>query len=117
MARPAAPTPPPSRGDVWDVAFPRIGDHPAVAVTTNALRGQPSSVASVLVRGTPGPSTTHVELGPSAGLTRYPVRYANTTDVHTVPVSRCRAFRGRLSPDELARLEGSLALVLGLPSR
>ena len=32
------PSPPPFRGDVWDVVFPRIGTHPAIAMTTNALR-------------------------------------------------------------------------------
>ena len=117
MPRPPEPTPPPFRRDVWDVTFPRIGTHPAVALTTNALRGRLSSVTVVLITGRPGPSTTHVELGPSAGLTRYKVSYANVTDVHTVRVARCRTFRGRLTPDEMALLEDSLALVLGLPSR
>ena len=117
MLRPPAPAPPPFRGDVWDVAFPRIGMHPAVALTTNALRGRLSSVTVVLITGSPGPSTTHVGLGPSAGLTRYPASYANVTDVHTVPVARCRTFRGRLAPEEMELLEDSLALALGLPSR
>ncbi len=117
MPRPPAPNPPPFRGDVWDVVFPRIGTHPAVALTTNALRGRLSSVTVVLVTGSQGPSTTHVKLGPSAGLTRYPVSYANVTGVHTVPVARCRTLRGRLTPDDMELLEDSLALVLGLPSR
>lgn len=117
MPRPHEPTPPPFRGDVWDVAFPRIGAHPAVSLTTNALRGRLSSVTVVLVTGTPGPRATHVELGPSSGLTRYPASYANVTDVHTVPVTRCRTFRGRLSPTELTEVEEALALVLGLPVR
>jgi mRNA interferase MazF len=102
---------------VWDVAFPRIGPHPAVALTTNALRGRLSSVTVVLITGTAGPPATHVELGPAAGLTRYPTSYANVTDVHTVPVARFRTFRGRLTADELERLEDSVALVLGLPPR
>ena len=109
------PEPPPYRGDVWDVAFPRIGEHPAVAVTTNALRGRLSSVTVVLVTGNEGPPMTHVVLDESAGLTKYPVSYANVTDLHTIPAARCRRFRGRLSPEELRRLEASLALVLGLP--
>ena len=117
MPRPPDPTPPPFRGDVWDVAFPRIGTHPAVALTTNALRGRLSSVTVAVVTGTRGPSTTHVELGPSAGLTKYPVSYANVTDLHTVPIARCRTFRGRLAPREMELLEDSLALVLGLPAR
>ena len=117
MPRPPAPTPPPFRGDVWDIAFPRIGTHPAVALTTNALRGRLSSVTVVLITGSQGPSTTHVELGPAAGLTRYAVSYANVTDVHTVPVASARMFRGRLIPDEMELLEDSLALVLGLPPR
>ncbi len=117
MARPTVPAPPPFRGDVWDVSFPRIGSHPAVALTTNALRGRLSSVTVVLITGTQGPTTTHVELGPSAGLTKYPVSYANVTDLHTVPVASCRTFRGRLAPREMELLEDSLALVLGLPAR
>lgn len=111
------PTPPPFRGDVWDVVFPRIGTHPAVALTTNALRGRLSSVTVALITGTHGPRTTHVELGPSAGLTKYPISYANVTDLHTVPVTRCRTFRGRLAAREMEQLEDSLALVLGLPAR
>jgi mRNA-degrading endonuclease toxin of MazEF toxin-antitoxin module len=110
------PDPPPYRGDVWDVAFPRIGDHPAVALTTNALRGRLSSVTVALVTGREGPPMTHVELDESAGLTKYPVSYANVTDLHTVPVTRCRRFRGRLSASEMGKVTESLALVLGLPS-
>ena len=109
------PEPPPYRGDVWDVAFPGIGGHPAVAVTTNALRGRLSSVTVVLVTGTEGPAMTHVELDESVGLTRYPTSYANVTDLHTVPVTRCRRFRGRISVGELSKVESALALVLGLP--
>ncbi len=116
MPRPSDPSPPPFRGDVWDVAFPRIGTHPAVALT-NALRGRLTSLTVVLVTGTPGLTATHVELGPSAGLTRDHVSYANVTDLHTVPVARCRTFRGRLAPSEMELLEHSLALVLGLPVR
>lgn len=114
--RETRPEPPPFRGDVWDVEFPRIGDHPAVALTTNALRGRISSVTVVLITGTEGPSATHVELDSSVGLTRYPVSYANVTDVHTVPVARCRRFRGRLSDAEMAQLESALAVVLGFSS-
>ena len=109
------PEPPPFRGDVWDVAFPGIGAHPAVALTTNALRGRLSTVTVVLVTGTPGPALTHVSLGPAAGLTKYDISYANVTDLHTVPVQRCRQLRGRLSADQMGSLESALALVLGLP--
>ena len=101
---------------MWDVAFPRIGTHPAVALTTNALRGRLSTVTVALVTGNRGPSATHIELGPSAGLTRYAASYANVTDVHPVPIERFRKFRGRLAPSEMLVLEDSLALVLGLPS-
>ena len=111
------PEPPPYRGDVWDVAFPRVGDHPAVALTTNALRGRLSSVTVVLITGSEGPAVTHVELDSAAGLTRYPVSYANVTDLHTVPTARCRRFRGRLSDSEMGRIEEALALALGLPPR
>ena len=50
-------------------------------------------------------------------MTKYHVSYANVTDLHTVPVARCRTFRGRLAPSEMEPLEDSLALVLGLPVR
>lgn len=98
------------------MAFPRIGEHPAVALTTNALRGRLSSVTVVLITGTQGPTFTHVELDSSSGLSRYPVSYANATDIHTVPVARCRRFRGRLSDDEMLRVEEAVQLVLGLPT-
>ena len=39
-----------------------------------------------------GPTTTHVELVPSAGLTKVYVSYANVTDLHTVPVALCSTF-------------------------
>ncbi len=111
------PEPAPFRGDVWDVALPRIGEHPAVAVTTNALRGRISSVTVVLITGSEGPAVTHIQLDSSAGLTRYPASYANVTDLHTVPVTRCRRFRGRLSDSEMGMVGEALALVLGLPPR
>lgn len=114
--RPPRPEPPPFRGDVWDVAFPAgVGEHPAVALTVNALRGRISSVTVVLITGTQGPVATHVRLDETAGLTRYPASYANVLDVYTVPIVRCRRFRGRLAPSEMARVEQCLALVLGLP--
>jgi mRNA-degrading endonuclease toxin of MazEF toxin-antitoxin module len=94
MPRLPDPSPPPFRGDVWDVVFPRIGAHPAVAMTTNALRGRLSSVTVVLVTGAPGPAATHVELGPSAGLTKSQVGYANVTDLHTVPVASASMTSG-----------------------
>jgi mRNA-degrading endonuclease toxin of MazEF toxin-antitoxin module len=40
----------------------------------------------------------------------------NVTDLHTVPVTRCRRFRGRLSAGEMGKIAESLALVVGLSS-
>ena len=49
-------------------------------------------------------------------MTKVQVSYANVTDLHTVPVARCRTFRGRLAPREMELLEDAFALVLGLPA-
>ncbi len=105
----------PLRGEVWDVRFPApVGDHPAVVVAANALRPRLSAVTVVLVTGTAGPSETHVRLDREAGVTRHDESYANSTDLHTVPLSRFRRRRGLLSPDELVAVEEALRLVLDL---
>lgn len=105
----------PLRGEVWDVRFPApVGSHPAVILTVNVLRGRLSSVTVVLVTGSSGPQATHVPLDADAGVTMYPLSYVNATDLHTVPVSRCRRRRGLLAPGEMVRVEAALRLVLGL---
>lgn len=109
------PTLVPLRGEVWDVRFPApIGDHPAIVLTTNALIGRLSAVTIALVTGTAGPAQTHVVIDAEAGLTQYPVSYANATDLHTVPLARFRRRRGMLSGTELDTLSQAVRLALSL---
>ncbi len=113
MPQTAAPLP--LRGEVWDVRFPPpVGEHPAVVMAANVLRARLSAVSVVLVTGTPGPSSTHVELDADAGMSGHPVSYANATDLHTVPLSRFQRRRGLLDGNELQRLEDAVRLVLDL---
>jgi mRNA interferase MazF len=110
-----ATAPLPLRGEVWTVRFPPpVGEHPAVVVAANVLRPRLSAVTVVLVTGTRGPESTHVELDADAGTSGRLVSYANATDLHTVPLSRFRRRRGLLSGTELGRLEDAVRLVLDL---
>lgn len=105
----------PLRGEVWDVFFPPpLGDHPVAILTSNALISRLSAVTVAVITGTEGPAVTHVALDADSGVTRYPVSWANTTDLHTVPLSRLRRRRGLLSAGEMERIEGCLRAVLVL---
>lgn len=104
----------PLRGEVWDAHPPRIGAHPVVILSINELRRRLSAVSVVLVTGTDGPRSTHVPLGPDAGLDRYDESYANVTDLHTIPLAACRRRRGLLSPAELETIGDAVRTVLGL---
>jgi mRNA interferase MazF len=104
----------PLRGEVWDVRLPRVGDHPAVVVSINALNARLSSVVVAVVTGTEGPAPTHVPLTGDAGLTRYDVSYINATDLHALDKARLRRRRGLLHPVELARLEAAIRVYLGV---
>lgn len=105
----------PIRGEVWEAHFPPpIGPHSVVILTSNALIPRISALTVALVTGTLGPSTTHVALDEAAGVTKYPVSWANATDLHAVPRSRLRHRRGRLAPSELDALESCLRAVLVL---
>lgn len=106
--------PGPLRGEVWDAAMPRVGDHPVVILTINALLQRLSATTAVLVTGTPGPRSTHIPLGPDAGLTRYDESYAVATELHNVPLATLRAQRGRLSLGELRALEDAVRIAHGL---
>jgi mRNA interferase MazF len=112
---PASGNPIPLRGEVWDVFFPPpLGDHPVVVLTSNALISRLGAVTVAIVTGTEGPAVTHVPLDADAGVTKYPVSWANATDLHTVPRSRLRRRRGLVSARELERIEGCLRAVLVL---
>lgn len=106
--------PEPLRGEVWDVAFPGFGVHPAVVVSVNALNSRLGHVVVLPATGTAGPSLTHIPLGTDAGPTRYPESYVDITGVQAVARGRCRRRRGLLAPSELARIEGQLRVYLGL---
>ena len=105
---------PPLRGEVWDVGLPRVGAHPCVVLTVNALAGRVSEVTVAMTTGTLGPRVTRIPVGGDSGLTRYAESYIDATNVHTVPLARFRRRRGRLSMAEMAGLEEALRLVLGL---
>lgn len=102
------------RGEVWDVALPRIGPHPGVVLTVSALQARLSEVTVVMITGTPGPRTTHFPIDLAAGVTKYAESYVNTTSIHTVPIRCLRRRRGSLHPAELAAVAEAVRLVLGL---
>jgi len=104
----------PLRGEVWDVRFPFVGEHPAVILTINSMISRLNSVTVAVVTGTAGPTPTHVPLDAEAGLTGYDVSYANATDLHSVHRGRLRRRRGRLHLAEMQRLESAIRTYLGL---
>ena len=104
----------PLRAEVWDARLARIGEHPVIILTINRLRTRLSSVTVVLVTGTPGPHSTHIPLGPDAGVAKYAESYANATELYTIPTATCRRRRGLLDRAELSAVEDALSVVLGL---
>jgi mRNA interferase MazF len=102
------------RAEVWDVGLPRIGAHPCVVLTVNALSARVSEVTVAMITGTDGPRSTRIPVAADAGLTRYDESYVDAMSVHTVPLKRFQKRRGRLSPVELTTVENALRLVLGL---
>lgn len=103
------------RGDVWDVQFPRpIGPRPCVILTTNPLISRLGAITVAEVTGTPGPSSTHVEVDPESGLTGRERSWVNATGIHTVPKGKLRRHRGRLSPTEARRVDEAVRVYLDL---
>ncbi len=100
--------PEPLCGEVWDVAFPGPGVHPAVVLSVNALNSRLGHVVVLPVTGTSGPSLTHIPLGADAG------PHVDVTGVQAVARGRCRRRRGLLAPSEMSRIEGQLRVYLGL---
>lgn len=94
--------------------MPRVGMHPVVVLTINVLLQRLSSTTAVLVTGTAGPRSTHVPLGPEAGLTRHPESYAVATELHNVPLQALRRRRGRMERAELRALEDAIRVAHGL---
>ena len=106
--------PEPLRGEVWDVAFPGFGVHPAVVMSVHTLNSRLGHVVVLPFTGTSGPSLTHIPLGAEAGLTRYDESYVEITGVQAVARGRCRRRRGLLAPSKMTRIEGQLRVYLGL---
>ena len=106
----------PMRGEVWDVAIPRIGPHLAVVLTINELRGRFHETTVALVTGTSGPRLTHIPVGPDSGLTKYNESYVNVTNLFSIPTSRFRVRRGLLHRKEMNAVESGIRLTLGLGS-
>jgi mRNA interferase MazF len=102
------------RAEVWGCAVPRVGPHPVVILTVNRIAEPLSAVTVALVTGSAGPATTHVRIGPEAGLTKYDESYVNCADLHTVDKSNLRRRLGRLAPVEMRTVESNLRGVLGL---
>lgn len=102
------------RGEIWDVAFSDVGEHPAVVMSANALNVRLGHVAVIPVTGTRGPTLTHIPLTPETGLTRYPESYADVTALQPVARTDLLGRRGRLNLAELERLETQLRTYLGL---
>jgi mRNA interferase MazF len=106
--------PEPLRGEVWNVAFPGFGVHPAVVLSVNAMNSRLGHVVVLPVTGTAGPAQTHIALGADAGLTLYDESYVDVTAVQAMARGRCRRRRGLLAPSEMVRIEGQLRIYLGL---
>jgi len=102
------------RGEVWDVAIPRVGPHPAVVLTINELRGRYHETTVALVTGTSGPRLTYILVGPDSGLTKYDESYVNVTNLFSVPTSKFRLRLGLLHRHEMNAVESDIQLTLGL---
>jgi mRNA interferase MazF len=115
MTSPSVALPEPFRSDVWDVRFAQpVGEHPAVVLSVNLLNTRLATVVVAVITGTEGPTGTHIRLDADAGLTRYGESWVNITDLHSIPRSRFRRFRGRLASVELERVSEQVRIYLGL---
>ncbi|MCD0482341.1 type II toxin-antitoxin system PemK/MazF family toxin [Streptacidiphilus sp. ASG 303] len=104
----------PLRGEVWLAAVPVAGVHPVVVLTANRIARPLSAVTVVLVTGTEGPEETRVALDAGSGLVKYHESYADCTSIHTLDKPRLRRCMGRVQAAEMARIEDSVRMVLGL---
>lgn len=101
--------------DVWDVQFPPpVGARPCVVLTTNALIPRLGAVTVAEVTSAEGPGSTHIEVGPEAGLTARSRSWVNVTGLHTVPKGKVRVHRGRLSASELDHVAAAVRAYLDL---
>src|SRR5205085_10863481 len=101
-----------SRGDVFDVDLPGVGQHPVVIVTRDAAIPILPSIMGVMVTSKAHGSPAEVPLGPPDGLDHECV--ATADNIFTVPKRELRTRRGRLSPAALAALDDALRIALAL---
>jgi mRNA interferase MazF len=104
----------PLRGEVWACAVPLAGPQPVLILTVNRIAEPLSAVTVALITGSAGPKTTHVGIGPEAGVTKYDESYVNCADLHTVDTPRLRRRLGRLALIEMRNVESNVRTVLGL---
>lgn len=83
-------------------------------VTANALTNKLGAITVAEITSTEGPPSTHVPVGPEAGLTGRDQSWINVPALHTVTRGKLRCLRGRLSLAELDSLDKALRLCLDL---
>ena len=112
----------PRRGDIHFIAFPDLGGHvlrgphPAVVVQTERMR---RSSTVVVVPMTSAPRSASVHPPYLVAVTRHESGldrdgFVKVDQPATLPVSVLGRRAGRLSPDAIDRLDGSLRFVLNL---
>jgi mRNA interferase MazF len=102
------------RGEVWDVRFPVFGEHPAVILSVNAYNQRLGHVVVVPITGTLGPVMSHVTLTLDSGLTKYDESYADITTLQSIAKGRLLRRRGLLARPELAHIEATIRIYLGV---
>lgn len=101
-----------SRGAVWDADIPGVGMHPVVVVTRESAIPVLSSVTCALVTSTFHGHVAEVGVGADEGLDH--ASAINCDNLFTLPKAVLARQRGQLGPAELAQLDRSLAVALGL---
>lgn len=103
--------PPPLRGQVFFVDFPRVGRKPIVVVSNNQRNAALMSVLGARITSAPKPPLpTIVELGVDE-----PVRgRVLCDDVVVIPKSRLGRRAGGLSPRAMFGVDRGLGVALGL---
>jgi mRNA interferase MazF len=97
-----------NRGDIFDVDWPGLGEHPAVVLTRQAAIPALSAITVALITSTVRDLPTEVPVGRAHGL--------DHDNVVTVSKDAFRRYRGHLGPEELFRLRRALMVALGLDS-
>lgn len=105
------------RGEIWTFALGgRTELLPMAIVQSDALTGEAPTVIGVVVTSLPQRAGEPLVLpldAQSAGLGG--PAWLKVTQVQTVPLADARERLGSVPPQTLARLDGALSLVLGLP--